>query len=464
MLVRLLSDIFAGKHRDLATATQAPVPGSESKPEPEFPPLAPRTVTPPRYRRGGSIIVVTGESEGNALKDVSPDCVRALRSQASAVHTIDCREPDWVSQLIAAMQDPVWFVFGFFGAGQSLQLSSKKTDGNLWTATRIPFVRAYGDIPAYSPHLHRQGDPNSINLYAHPEHAKFSQTWLKPVGVTAVTQPLLLDVLPEEDIDFPVKEKGNIIFPKNCNDPDAVVRFWRNELPPQVSAALETLGEELTSCGKIDQPVALDEEIIAHFTALGIDLGSSNHLVLFLVAQLDDYLRRVKSTMIARALLDYPVEIRGSNWRHVDFTGKTARLIPDTSYVKTSEIMRTALAVIDMSPNTQFRPHDRIMRAAGRYTTFLTNTQKFFELHFDNHAEFSFRFSPESIRERVEFALENPARTVELGRMLGRQMRPLADEAHYACTLATALDTCAFACGERPTGTQPFVAFKSALE
>ncbi len=56
-------------------------------------------------------------------------------------------------------------------------------------------------------------------------------------------------------------------------------------------------------------------------------------IVLFLSAQMDDYLRRVKSKMIAEAILDLPVIIQGGHWDHIDFGRRKA---PNWSRARTS--------------------------------------------------------------------------------------------------------------------------------
>ena len=85
----------------------------------------------------------------------------------------------------------------------------------------------------------------------------------------------------------------------------------------------------------------------------------------FFAAQLDDYLRRIKSEMIATAILDFPVIVQGDLWGHVDFAGRSARLVPGEDFVASRRVFADELGVIDMSPNMDTEPHDRVQRAAG---------------------------------------------------------------------------------------------------
>src|SRR5262249_13735775 len=119
-----------------------------------------------------------------------------------------------------------------------------------------------------------------------------------------------------------------------------------------------------------------------------------------------------------------------------------------------------AIAVVDMSPNTDRGPHDRVLRASGRYTAFLTNRSNFFVSNFSNADEFTFRFETDAIRECVENALSFPSKIVDLGLEQGARMRALLTEERYVEQVAAAVDACAMSCGARPEGTQNYVAFE----
>lgn len=413
----------------------------------------------PGYRRGGRIIVLASGSEGEALKHTSIELVRPLESRASDILTIDCRDNDWVSQVTEALREPVWFALSHFGAGEDLGVGPTPEAANLWEQTGIPFIRVFGDTPAYFPDRHLQTRRNQANIYAYPEHADFLLRWTSPPGIVLASPSLLLDPVDESEIDFGAKTKGKIIFPKNGNDPSALIDYWRTRLPPTISLALESLSESLTSTYSVGRAPVLDESVVGHFRDKGIDISNNKRLVFFLSAQLDDFVRRFKSTLIAQSLLDFPVEIRGNSWQHIDFHGRRAQLISSADYAETRRLMPQSLGVIDMSPNTDSLPHDRVLRAAARWTGFITNKQEYYLKHFPTSEQFLFDFSGESISGRVDWALSHPRDFVELGRSQALRMRELAGESVYAERLCSAIDTCALSCGERPMGTQYYVSW-----
>jgi hypothetical protein len=407
-----------------------------------------------RYARGGRIIALLSASQGDALKEGMLELLAPLRPHCSEVVIIDVRERGWQRALEAASAEPVWFAMSHFGVGELHEVGNGAATSR-WAQAGIPFVRIYGDVPAYLPARHVQYFGNSVNVYAYAEHSAFFLRWLGPKAPSVWLPFYPIDTIPPGAVDVQAKAAGVIVFPKNGNSPERLRQYWRSALPASVAAALEESGEELSAT--LDEEIDLAATVQRYYSRLSIDVSAQRHLLFFLVAQLDDFLRRVKSTMIGRSLLDLPVIIRGANWDHVDFSGRRAQYDPADDYASTRGILDNALAMIDMAPNTQSTPHDRVLRAAGRYTAFLTNRTNFYTNNFRNAADFTFRFDPDAIRTRVEAALSHPRETVEMGVAQGTRLRELLTREHYVEQVIAAVDACALACGGRPDGTQPYV-------
>jgi hypothetical protein len=216
-------------------------------------------------------------------------------------------------------------------------------------------------------------------------------------------------------IDFSTKEKGKLLFLKNGNDPEKLLSAWREAVSEPVFLMLTDLASELSSQMHTELGNDIDAVVCKSFQSKGWDVDALTNLRLFFNAQLDDYLRRLKSTFIAEALLDFPVEIHGHNWEHVDFSKRRARLVNVSDYGTSRSLIRESLALLDMSPNTTMAPHDRPMRAVGMYTLCLTNEQEYFRQNCPLHESFSFRFEKESLQSKVSELLSNPRRSVEIG-------------------------------------------------
>jgi hypothetical protein len=258
------------------------------------------------------------------------------------------------------------------------------------------------------------------------------------------------------DIDFRKKETGRLLFLKNGNDPDKLVRAWREAMPTSAFLLLSELASELASNVGGEAGDDIDALVTRYLAGKGWDVEEFVRLRLFFVAQLDDYLRRIKSTLIADVLADFPVDIRGINWEHMDFSKRRASYAPGWSYAETREHIVNALGVVDMSPNTQRAPHDRAMRAFGLYTLCVTNEQRFLREAIEGSDRFTYRFDRDALRERIANVLAHPKRYVEIGIDAAEQFRRNRHPMQFAQFLVDTAGLVRLACSGRREGLPPF--------
>jgi hypothetical protein len=181
------------------------------------------------------------------------------------------------------------------------------------------------------------------------------------------------------------------------------------------------MAEDLLSTVGAERAWRIESLVVEHFGDAGIDVAAKLKWLSFYCAQLDDYLRRVKSRMIAESLLDFPIEVHGECWEYLDFHGRKAKLIPYGNYAKSTQLITDALCVLDMAPNTRSQPHERFVRCASRHTLCLTNQIDFLEHDYARFGQPLFDFTPDSIRAHVAAVLDDPARHVEIGRAVGAE-------------------------------------------
>ncbi len=366
----------------------------------------------------GTILFLTGSTMGDALGASGRALEHTFRNFGYAMTTVNLAANgaiDTLNQTLA--KGDIEFAFTHIGMG--MDIVSRRQDGleaNVWDAMRIPFMSFNGDSPAYFFDRHVVPGSAFASLYVFPEHAALRRRLPAVRGMTGVTPPVLQDALPKKDVDFAQKEAGKLLFLKNGNDPEALLMSWREALPEHVFVMLADIAGELA--GRLDDPVGndIDTVVVDYLRARGMEIDTLVKLRLLFVAQLDDYLRRVKSTLIVKALLDLPVEVHGFNWDHVDFSGRRAKLIGNADFAASRELIRNSLGIIDMSPNTGQAPHDRPMRAFARHTLCLTNRQSFFEAKVPSLCDaFSYRFDSQSIQSMAADAIAHPRQHVELG-------------------------------------------------
>lgn len=443
ILTQTIKNIFGNGRRNAVVSNQTPVDHM-------------------RPSEAGSIICFTSPSDGDALAHLTRELIQPIANRASRVQLLELPSTNWWDELNAAVHDPVWFAFAFSGDGQEISVERPGGVKNLWEDSKIPFVRMFGDTPAYFPKKHAARYRNSINIYGSQSHADFYRRWIDDCALTATLPAVPMDARPLDQIDEKAKLDSPIIFPKNGNSVSALQAYWRMALPTTVSNALQSVAEECVSQSNIDDDPHIDDRILNYYKNIGIDISLERPLLCFLVAQVDDYLRRFKSTMIAEAILDLPVSIHGNNWRHVDFYGKRASLKEGSNYAQTRKLLPNAPAIIDMSPNISNTPHDRVCRAAGCGTAFLTNQQKYIQRITGSPAECTFSFNKNSIHDLVEYYVLNPGEAVKLGLRQAAAFRAAYPEQRYAEILLSVVHIMHLRLqGRPPPGTQNFVEFPS---
>jgi len=311
--------------------------------------------------------------------------------------------------------EKIRFVFSWASIGLDIRMhdqGGKELD--LWHEIGIPFITLHGDSPAYFFDRHVMRDSKFVTFYGFSEHCELRKRLPHVNGPVDTVCPSPLDKVLIEHLDWERKKNGKLLFLKNGKDPAKLKKFWSTCMEPRPLKAILDVADELES--DLDNPAGnqIDDLVTRYFREAGFDIDRLLKLRLFFIAQLDDYLRAVKCTRMAEALMDFPIEIRGNEWNHLNFAGKKATYIDECDYAKSIGLIRNSFGLIDVSPNTASQPHDRYMRACGAHTFCLTNEQHFLESlpHCD---KLSFRFERESLQERVAFLLDNRTTAIEMG-------------------------------------------------
>jgi hypothetical protein len=405
-----------------------------------------------------TVLFLCGKTMGDALGASGRGLRKTFEEQGHEFVEVNFTKPDAVAMLNATiMSKPVEFAFSHVGIGMDLQGETRdKREINLWTGMGIPFISLYGDSPAYYFDRHIVPGPGFACLYAFPEHYELRKVLPHRNGLLGVTPLKMIDETPKREIDFRKKESGKLLFLKNGNDPKRLIDMWREAVPVSTYVMLTDLASELTGQLDTDKSCNTDAAVCAYFQDRGLDIEELTNLRLFFVAQLDDYLRRVKSTWMAEVLRDFPVEIHGYNWEHVDFFGKRATLVHGADFTASGQMIKDALGVLDMAPNTSQSPHDRFLRSCGLYTLCLTNEQQFFSRHFESHSAFTFRFDQQSLENRVEDVLAHPKRSIDLGIEVAERFRSQFDSGAFCRTMLDIANCLRLAAGPRPASLQDF--------
>jgi hypothetical protein len=398
---------------------------------------------------------------GDALGAIGRGFRPIFEEQGFDLVEVALGKPDAPAQLHKIVREAqIAFAFSFVGMAASLRgTTSEGMELNFWEALRIPYISLYGDTPAYFFDRHVMPTRMSACLYAFPEHVEFRKTLPHLPGILGTTLPGVIDSVPKSTLDFKAKERGRLLFLKNGNDPEQMVSEWRSCLPSRTFLMLADIAGELVARMSDENTERVDQVVDRYFRLRGIEIANAALLRLFFVAQLDDYLRRIKSTLMARVLMDFPVDMFGYNWDHLDFSGKRVNFTPGGDYTRSAPMIRDSLGVIDMSPNTSLAPHERPLRAFGAYTLCLTNQQAFFKEHVAHSGEFSFAFQEESFRSKIADVVAHPKRYVEIGIAAAESFRSAFPVQRFVEALADIAELLRLSSGARPGALQPYFAW-----
>jgi hypothetical protein len=381
------------------------------------------------------ILAMSGRGSNDAIRGMMQAYGDALISVGlPVVHlTHEPEELQYAARQV--MEGAVGFAMTWLGIGQDLAVkdSSDGQTRNLWETFRVPLVKFQGDIPAYFPDFHGDVPFNAVNLYGAAEFLRYRRRWMaEATSIAAINPPLPLDPIDRNKVDASVRRQGKLVFLKNGNSPEELHNLWLERLPLSLAHLVLSMAEAAKSIATRPGPFHIGDFVAEHLEADGIDPQSVRYLIPFFSAQLDDYLRRIKSTMIAEAILDLPVIIQGRLWGHLDMIGRKAKLVEGQDFTKSRNIYAEALGIIDMSPNVDTSPHERVQRAAGSFALPLTNRQGWLSANFIEFEDITFEFDPESIKARVNDAISRPERYVDMGIAFGERFRDTYTPARFA--------------------------------
>jgi len=347
----------------------------------------------------------------------------AWEQQGIAVRQVDLFEANWQAKLLEAVA-PDDFRFALLTSGIGTYLPE---DGeSFWVRRKVPVFSLQLDHPAYRRVMHQGAPANVVQGYLFRDHALFQRDHIgSPNIVTSIH--FGIPPLPEPGVEA---GPPRIIFPKTGGDPKQLEGIWRG-LPARLAALLFDLVDEvgLANCAAFVPAIA--KVAGGH----GFELRPFDKLGRFLLAQLDDYVRRCKSTMIATALKGFPVDIYGSDWEHVTGSGEgRARFHGAVPFPEVERAIAGAAATVTMNPNVDLSAHDRFFLALGAGKMPLSDRNSFSREHFPDLVPYGFDFNVESIAEAVERVLQNPQETRELAqaaRLSGRMRLPLEEAARH---------------------------------
>jgi hypothetical protein len=364
---------------------------------------------------------VYGYSEGQVLEKFGKQIASELATFGITLHTVDMRDSDsFLKNIIElAQQDPL-FVFGYAGIGSKIDVSVNGVVANLWEQAKVPFISFYGDSPSYVEALHIQKSRWEVGLYGFPEHLEYRKTSSPVTGLLGKAPYWNLNL--NTNLDYSHKKNGSLIFLKNIHNHEEIIVNWGKIQSLEIKNFLLEASDYLIS--NHSKKSHADVVLLVDNFVLTLNLFGSglNNLRNYLVSQLDLFIRGYRTNFIAKILLDYPVQIHGSGWEHLDTTNSVGKIFSDVNYELSNSYITNALATLNISPNTSSGLHDRHARSFGAGTLCISNysVNEVNDLMLPSAA--SYLLEESSIRESIEWALNNRGEVIELGKDLAEKM------------------------------------------
>ena len=350
------------------------------------------------------ILSITGVSAYESLNSLLAMLGRMWTEDGAQVVELNISARDWPDRLSHAVGS-LDIEFAVCMSGMAIEIAERAR--SLWEQMRFPILFLHCDHPVYFASRHRRLPANVVLGYLFRDHALYQRDHVKaPHLVTSVH--FGIPDLPIADPDM--LEGPRVVFAKTGNDPRDLETRWRAlpHLEPLIRDSLDEIG--LGSCGLY--PDVVRRVVAAH----GLELQPFDRLTRFLIVQIDDYVRRRKSTAIAEAIKRFPVDIYGVNWEHIDREGARARFHGGADYATVSQAIARATASITMNPNIELSAHDRFFTALGMGVMPLSDANAFSRENFPMLAPYSFAFDDSSLEAALERVLARPADAIALAR------------------------------------------------
>lgn len=376
-----------------------------------------------------TVVVLSDSGRNDAINGMMRALAAVMEQRSFDVDYFDvgtCTPEDWARLVTLLSSGIVKFAVTYLGIAQDLSIKRKgaENSSNAWEAFSVPLIKIHGDSPAYYLQRHSDTPSTSINIYASEEFLEFRR-WALPDTrcISAVCEPCLISDTPRQSIDFPRRARGRLVFLKTGGNPAELTSLWRQQLAAPICNQLFELASEIKAAALKPGGFSLLRFVLDYFASRQIDTTGLGTTVRLYVAQLDDYLRRLKATLVGQTLLGFPVLVQGSNWDHLDWTGAKAQFVAPGTFQSLEAIFQNELGIVDMSPNVYTSAHDRMWRAAGTYAFALTNKSAWLENLLPELNACAYEFNEDSIEASVDRVLRHPADCVALGERYGEVFR-----------------------------------------
>jgi len=247
-----------------------------------------------------NVVAIIGEN-ANGILDVQSHRFLALLPAGLTGHVLHLSDPEFPARLDALLRDGIRFAWGYAGVGARLEVRGR----NLWDDLTVPFISVLADAPFIMPANHHVRSPWVVNGYIYREWLELQRTHFRAPQVSAL---LPMGVIPNPDARAAPwsRRSRRMVFVKGGADPAGQRARWAG-WPGSLRGVLHDAAEALAAQGTGPILPTVQACLAAH----GLSLDGRTQLLFGLLHELDTYIRSLRATAIARALLPLGADIIG---------------------------------------------------------------------------------------------------------------------------------------------------------
>ncbi len=298
-----------------------------------------------------NVVALVGEN-ANGILEVQSRRFMALLPAGLHGHVLRVSDPGFVTQLDALLAQGILFAWAYAGVGARLEIGGR----NLWEAAEVPFISVLADAPFIMPANHRVRSTHVVNGYIYREWLEMQE---RHVRSTQMSTLLPMGVIPNPVARaVPWRRRPHrLVFVKGGGDPARQRAHW-SAWPAALRRVLHDSADSLAA-----QPTGpILPTVQACLAAHGLVLDGRRQLLFGLLHELDTYIRALRATAVARALLPLPATIIGDGWGHVSGLGGRARFLPAMAAAGLEALYAETQVLVNVSPNLGSGAHERVLR------------------------------------------------------------------------------------------------------
>lgn len=312
---------------------------------------------------------------------------------------------DWPKQLVEVLrQGDIAFALTMSGIGTDLVVDGKL----VWEAAKVPLFNWSCDHPCYFPARHGIRSPYLMHGYVFPDHARYNIRYLKPNGAAFAVH---LGIPPRSLFAgaplSPNARNGRVMFTKSGADTNKIEANWR-KYGADLQHIIFAAAEELFARSTADYVPAIQR--IAE--PRGLFLDGNNRVMLLLIRELDNYIRFKRANLVMQTVLQYPVDVFGGGWEHMDWDGATAQLRGATTWRSMIEQLPNYSACLSTNPLVEESVHDRVFFALAAGVPPISDANTFARATMPMLDRYMFDFTRERIVKAVDAVLAAPAEAI----------------------------------------------------